>query len=208
MAALELRAERRAILGKKVRRLRQQGLLPANLYGPGLASVPLQLPLREAEALLRRVTPTTLLALAVDGEGTRQVLVREVQRHPVTDRLLHIDFYAVPVDEPVRTEVPLHFVGEAPAVAELGGTLVHNLEALEIECLPRDLPSRIDVDLSALRTLHDVLHVRDLALPPGVTVLTPGETPVVTVVPPTVEEEAAVEAAPTEPVEPASGGTS
>ncbi len=202
MADLALRAERRAVVGKKVRALRRQGLLPANLYGPGVEPTPLQVPTREAELVLRRVTPTTLLGLQVNGEGPRRVLVREVQRHPVTDALVHVEFFAVPMDEAIRAEVPIHLVGEAPAVAERGGTLVRSLDVVEVEALPADLPTRLDVDLSSLVEFHSAIHVRDIPLPRGVTMLTPGESPVVTVVPPRLEaaEEApeapAAEAAP------------
>jgi large subunit ribosomal protein L25 len=194
MADLELRAERRAVVGKKVRGLRRQGLLPANVYGPGVESTALQLPARETEATLRRVTASTLLGLVVDGAAPRQVLVRHVQRHPVGDQALHIDFFAVAMDQTMRTAVPLHFVGEAPAVAQFEGTLVHNLDAIEVECLPGDLPERVEVDLTGLAELHSMLHVRDLVVPERVTVLTAPDTSVAAVLPPSLAVEA-VEAA-------------
>ena len=203
MADLELRAQRRAVQGKKVRFLRRQGFVPANLYGAGVTSTALQFPARELETVLRRTGPTSLLPLTFEGGTPRRVLVREVQRHPVNDQVLHLDLYAVAMDERMRATVPLHFVGEAPAVTELDGTLLHNLEGLDVECLPGDLPPRIEVDLSGLRDLHASLHVADLALPAAVTVLTAPDTVVATVVPPTVEEpepEAPAEAVPaTEP---------
>ncbi|MBX5490338.1 MAG: 50S ribosomal protein L25 [Chloroflexi bacterium] len=189
MATRELRAQRREILGKKVAALRRAGLTPANLYGPGVAPTPLQLPTRELDIVLRRVSPSTFVHLTVDGEPPRRVLVREVQRHPVTDQTLHVDFFAASLSEPMRATVPLHFVGEAPAVTTLEGTLVHSLDAIEVECLPDRLPPRLDVDLSNLTELHAVIHVRDLPVPPDVTVLSPPEAVVVTVVPPKVEAE-------------------
>ncbi len=194
MADLVLRAQRRAVLGKKVRGLRRAGLVPANLYGPGLAPAALQLPMREVDTVLRHLTRTTLVPLEVEGEPARRVLVREVQRHPVDDRTLHVDFFAVPMNETIRTEVPLHFVGEAPAVAELEGTLVRSLETVEVEALPTDLPGRVEVDLSPLREFHHALHAGDLVLPRGVTLLTPPEAAVATVVPSRVEPELAAEA--------------
>jgi large subunit ribosomal protein L25 len=212
MADLEIRAERRDVVGKRVRLLRRQGLIPGNLYGPGAGSAPLQLPAKETEAVLRRTTRTTLLPLIVGQEPPRRVLVREVQRHPVSEQALHVDFYAPPMDEPVRTAVPLHFVGEAPAVAQLDGTIIHSAETVEIEALPGDLPARLDVDLSGLEELHSTVHVRDLVVPPGVKMLSDPETTVATVVPPAVlpeeEEAAAAEAAPEEaaPAEPAPAG--
>ena len=195
MADLVLRAQRRAVIGKKVRFLRRQGLLPASLYGPGVASLPLQLPAREADAVLRRATATTLLPLHVDDGPARRVLVREVQRHPVSEQALHVDLFAISMTETTRAEVPLHFVGEAPAVTQLDGTLVRSLESVEVEALPTDLPARLDIDLSTIVDLHTVVHASDLVLPPGVILLTPLDAALVTVVPPRVETEAALEAA-------------
>ena len=195
MANLELRAQRRAVVGKKVRFLRRQGLLPASLYGPGVESVALQLPARETEAALRRIGPSTLVPLIVDGEVPRRVLIRQVQRHPTGEQALHLDLFALAMNEPIRSPVPLHFVGEAPAVAELDGTIVHELDTVELESLPDDLPTRLDIDLSVLRELHSAIHVRDLAVPRGVTVLTTEDATIVSVQPPRVEVEAVEEAA-------------
>src|SRR5581483_1839579 len=158
MADVVLRAQRRAVLGKKVRFLRRQGLVPASLYGPGLAPAALQLPGRELEHALRQMTPTTLAALEVQGEPARRVLVREVQRHPVDERTLHVDFYAMPMDVTIRADVPVQTVGEAPAVTVLGGTLVRSAETVQVEALPTDLPERIEVDLSGLTELHHAIH--------------------------------------------------
>jgi large subunit ribosomal protein L25 len=199
MAELELRARRRAVVGKKVRFLRREGLLPASLYGPGVESTALELPAREAEAVLRRATSTTLLPLYVDEDTPRRVLVRQVQRHPVSDQALHVDFFALPMNETTRAQVPLHFVGDAPAVTQFEGTLVRNLETVEVECLPMDLPARLDVDLTAMADLNSVIHASELELPSGVTLLTSPEATLISVVPPRVETEAAAEAA--EPTE-------
>jgi large subunit ribosomal protein L25 len=200
MANLELRAQRRAVLGKKVRFLRRDGLVPASLYGPGLTSVALQLPARETESALRRISTSTLVPLVVDGEPARRVLVREVQRHPTGEQVLHLDLYAVSMSETMRTPVSLAFVGEAPAVKQLEGTLIHNLEAVEVEALPGDLPSRFEIDLSGLESLHSTIHVRDLVAPERVTILTAPETVIVSVAAPrliTAEEQAEeAEAAP------------
>ncbi len=187
MPDFALRAQRRAVLGKKVRFIRRQGLLPASLYGPGVPSVALQLTARDAEHVLRRATATTLLPLQVDGDPPRRVLVREVQRHPVSERALHVDLYAVPLDVTTRAEVPLHFVGDAPAITQLDGTLIRNLESVEVEALPDNLPARLEVDLTALVDLHAVIHVSDLTFPSGVTVHTSPDTLVASVVPPRLE---------------------
>src|SRR5579883_128010 len=195
MADIVLRAQRRAVLGKKVRFLRRQGLVPASLYGPGIEPAPLQLPVRELDDALRHMTATTLAALQVDGEAPRQVLVREVQRHPVSEHTLHVDFFAMPMDVTIRADVPVQAVGEAPAVTVLGGTLVRSAETVQVEALPTDLPERIEVDLAPLTEFHHAIHAGDLQLPPGVTLLTPPDTALVTVLPARLEAELAAEAA-------------
>ena len=189
MATLELRAQRRAVVGKKVAALRRDGLTPANLYGPGIEPTPLQLPTRELTYALRRIGPTSLVPLIVEDSPPRRVLVREIQRHPVTDEALHIDLFALSMTTVMRAAVPIHVIGEAPAVAEFDGLVMNNLEAIDVECLPDDLPPRLDVDISELRELHASVHVRDLTIPSGVTVLTPEDTTVVTILPPQLEPE-------------------
>jgi large subunit ribosomal protein L25 len=198
MANIELRAQRRAVTGKKVRFLRREGLLPASLYGPKVQSVALQLPARETEHALRRIGSSTLVPLMVDGEPMRRVLVREIQRHPTSEEVLHIDLFAVAMDTTMRAAVPLHFVGEAPAVTQLDGTLVHSLDSVEVDALPMDLPSRLDVDLSLLESLHSSIHASDLHIPAGVTLITSPDALIATVSPPRLaaEEMPEAEAAP------------
>jgi large subunit ribosomal protein L25 len=195
MTDIVLRAEPRAARGKKVRFLRREGLVPASLYGPGVESAALQLPARELDHALRQMTGTTLASLEVVGAPTRQILVREVQRHPVSERTLHVDFFAMPMDVAIRADVPIQVVGEAPAVTVLGGTLVRSAETVQVEALPTDLPQRFEVDLSPLAEFHHAIHASDLELPPGVTLLTPPETALVTVLPARIEAELAAEAA-------------
>jgi large subunit ribosomal protein L25 len=191
-----LRARRRAVLGKKVRFLRREGLVPASLYGPGVEPAALQLTGRDLDAALRQMTATTLAALEVEGESMRRVLVREVQRHPVTERTLHVDFFAMPMDVTIRADVPVQTVGEAPAVTVLGGTLVRSVETVQVEALPTDLPERFEVDLSGLTEFHHAIHARDLVLPAGVSLLTPPDTALVAVLPARVEAgDVAAEAA-------------
>ena len=195
MADVVLRAQRRAVLGKKVRHLRRQGLVPASLYGPGIAPAALQVPVRELDHALREMTAATLATLEVQGEPVRRVLVREVQRHPVNERTLHVDFFAMPMDVTIRADVPVQTVGEAPAVTVLGGTLVRSVETVQVEALPTDLPERFEVDLSGLTEFHHAIHAGDLELPRGVTLLTPLDTALITVLPARIEAELAAEAA-------------
>jgi len=195
MADIVLRAKRRAVVGKKVRFLRREGLVPASVYGPGVAPAALQVPVRELDHALRQMTASTLAALEVEGEPMRRVLVREVQRHPVTERTLHVDFFAMPMDITIRADVPIQTLGEAPAVTVLGGTLVRSAETVQIEALPTDLPERFEVDLSKLTEFHHAIHASDLELPAGVILLTPPETALIAVLPARVEAGAVAETA-------------
>src|SRR3954451_7786572 len=194
MADIVLRARRRAVVGKKVRFLRREGLVPASLYGPGVTPAALQVPGRELDHALRQMTATTLAALEVEGEPMRRVLVREVQRHPVSDQTLHVDFFAMPMDITIRADVPIQTVGEAPAVTVLGGTLVRSAETVQVEALPTHLPQRFQVDLSNLAEIHHSIHASDLELPHGVALLTPPDTALITVLPARVEAEGTAEA--------------
>ncbi len=186
----ELKVSKRETLGKKVKRLREQGIIPANLYGHGKASQALQV---EAKELLRAITQTGgggLVFIKIGARGRAQpAITREVQRHPRTSRLLHVDFQAVLLTEKVRTEVPLHFEGVAPGARE--GVLIHELSSLPVEGLPEALPHAIVVDVSSLAAVGQVIKVVDLSLPKGVTPLLDPETVVAKIEAPARVEEVA-----------------
>jgi large subunit ribosomal protein L25 len=190
MERIELKASPREIIGKKVKALRRQGQIPANIYGHDLESLPIQV---ESKTLLQTLVKTggsTLVQLKIEGDQTaRPVLVREVQYSPRTGNLLHVDFYQVRMTERMQAEVPVVLVGEAPASADFGGIILQNLNALMVECLPGDLPGQIEVDITRLDTLDTSIQVKDLALPEAVTVITDPETSVVNVAAPRVVEE-------------------
>ena len=175
MERAELQATTREILGKKVNALRRSGLTPANLYGHGVKSIALQLETPALRKVLSRVGQSSLLSLKVDGATPRLVLIRGVQREPRSGELLHVDFYQVKAAEKLRASVPLVPVGEAPMVKDLGGTLLHNLNSVEVECLPTDLPPSLEVDLSSLTNYDQAIHVKDISLPDGVTLLSDPE---------------------------------
>lgn len=196
MEDLALRAERRTAMGKRVRALRRQGLVPANLYWRRQETIPLQFPQRELENFLAHHHGTAVVRISFNGQE-RPALIKHIQRHPTSDRLLHVTFQQVALTEKLRAEVPLHFVGEAPAAKARGGTLLHNLTAVEVEALPHDLPSMLEVDVSSLVDFDAAIHVRDLTPPAGVTILEDPEELVAKVVPPAVEAEGVEEAAPT-----------
>lgn len=190
---LEIEASRRHILGKKVKRLRREGVIPANVYGRGLPSLAIQLPKKEVERLLRRAGAHEMVYLVLDGEEPRPCFVRDVQIDPVTDGVLHVDFYQVALTEKVRVELPLHLIGEAPAVKELGATLLQLTNLVMVEGLPTAIPPFIEVDVSSLRQPEDVIHVEDLSVPPGIVLLTDPHQVVAKVVLEEVEAEVEAE---------------
>jgi large subunit ribosomal protein L25 len=197
MARKELAVETREVTGKKVAALRRSGMLPANVYGKGLASVSIQLETDAMEKVLKASAANEVIDLKIGGERTsRPVVIQKVQRHPLTSSFLHAEFYQVSLTETMRAEVPLVVVGSSGAVAMYNGVLVTALESLHVEALPLNLPPRIEVDITPLVELEQSLHVRDLLIPSNVTVLTDPEVMVVKVSARRVsEEEEVVEAA-------------
>jgi large subunit ribosomal protein L25 len=176
MEKIELIAHKRDLRGKKVRFLRRQGITPVNLYGHGIESTALQIETSSLKKALAQAGRTSLISLKIDStKHQNMAIVRDIQRDPVKGELMHVDFYQVRMDQKLKLEVPLVLVGKAPAVKEQGGILVHELNSLEVECLPANMPHSIEVDISGLVQLDQALHVKDLRVPDGVTVLTEPE---------------------------------
>jgi large subunit ribosomal protein L25 len=200
---VKLSATRRTGTGRSaVRKIKAQGAVPAVIYGGKTKAEALQIPKRDIALMLSHASGENILVeLAIDGEQAgRLALVKEVQHAPIGGDILHVDFHAVSMDEMIEAEVPLVPTGIAEGVKTFGGLLDQNLRSLEIECLPRDLPDLITVDVSALN-IGDSIHVRELPLPQGVTTRVSADLTVFSVVAPTVEEEpvAAAAEAPTAP---------
>ena len=200
MARRELPVETRQVTGKKVAQLRRSGILPANVYGKGLDSVSIQISTDDMDKTLKAMSANEVIDLKIAGESkTRPVVIQKVQRHSITNRPLHAEFYEVSLTHTMRADVPLVVIGHSEAVITYSGVLMNALTSLQVEALPLDLPSSIEVDITPLVELEQSLHVRDLPIPPNVTVLTDGEVMVVKVSTPRVsleeEEEAAAEVA-------------
>ncbi|MBI4505016.1 MAG: 50S ribosomal protein L25 [Chloroflexi bacterium] len=184
MANVELQARPRVVRGKKVKLLRAAGRIPANVFGPGLPSLAIELDARELRGAMVHIVSTTLVRLHVAGEDdARPVLLRGIERRPSTHEVLHLDFYQVPHGARVRLPVPLHYVGESPAARISEGAVVRHLDALEVEGVPGEVPAAIVVDLSRLANVDDVVAVRDLPVPANVAVVTPLDASVATVSP-------------------------
>lgn len=190
MERFELRSEARAIRGKKVKGLRAANLIPAVVYGPDMDSQPIRLEERALSKVLQEAGSTALINLFIDeGSEPRVVLAREIQRDSISGRALHVDFYEVRLTEMVRTMPRLEFVGEAPAVKEGHAVLIQAMTSIEVECLPTELISSIEVDVSVLETLEDNILVSDLPVPDTVTIMADPDDVVASVVPTRVEEE-------------------
>jgi large subunit ribosomal protein L25 len=193
-------AQRRELRGKKVRFLRRQGLLPANIYGRERESVPIQINGHDFGRFLATHPAATLLRLSLGDGQSDTVVVRHVQHRPSTGAIQHVDFMHVELTEPIRVRIPIRLEGEAPAVKTADGVLLQLLETLEVEALPGDLPPGLVLSVSDMATLKDVHYVRDLQVPPGVKVLTASDEPVVKIEPPRIAVEVA-EVAPAQPPE-------
>ncbi len=196
MAEIVLNARPRTIKGKQVKALRRQGWIPAVLYGRHIQPITIQVEGKELQRVLAQARGgTRLITLQVDGE-THLALIREVQREPIRREILHVDFQAVEMTEKIRVEVPVVFVGASPAVERGEGILVHGLTHVEIECLPKDLIESITVDLSRLDRVDAAIYVRDLQVPPGITVVSDPDELIALVTAPAAEvlEEAVLPA--------------
>jgi large subunit ribosomal protein L25 len=185
-----LAAETREVLGKKVAHLRRAGRLPAVVFGHGKESVPVTVDTHEFELLRRRIAGSTLVDLSVDGKKAHPVFIHDVQISPVTRRMLHAELFLVRMTEETTMEIPLVTIGDAPAVREHGGTLLHALETLKVRALPANLPARFEVSVESLVDFDTQIHVRDIAIPSDVTLLTDPDEMVARVQPPRVEIEA------------------
>jgi large subunit ribosomal protein L25 len=201
---VKLKVEPRMSVGRSaVRKLKARGVIPAIIYGGKDKPQPLQVSSRDINAMMSHASgENVLVELEVAGEkSNRTALVKEVQHSPVSGDILHIDFHAISMDETIQAEVPLEPTGIPNGVKNFGGLLEQSLRVLTIECLPRDLPDRITVDVSQLN-IGDSIHVRQIQLPSGVTSKVPPDLTAFSVLAPTVEEEpvvAEVEAAPAGP---------
>jgi large subunit ribosomal protein L25 len=208
-ARATLAAEHRDVTGKKVATLRRAGRLPAVVYGHGVDSNSVSIDAHEFEQLRRHVGPNSLVDLSVDGKKALPVLVSAVQLHPVKRHTLHVDLFLVRMTEELTVDVPLVATGESPAVANQGGTLLHPIESVRIRALPDHLPQSIEYSVDALVDFDTTIHVRDLAIPEGATLLTDGDDIIAKVQAPRVEEvvEAPAEIGEGAPEEGAAGET-
>jgi len=194
-APIALTATSRTVTGKSVAHLRKAGQIPAVVFGHGIASVSVSLDAHEFDHLRRVVHSNTIIELNIDGKDQRRVLIHGFQIDPRNRRLLHVDLFALKSGEEVTVEIPLHPLGESFAVARLGGTLLHNIDRVKVRALPEKLPEAIEFSIESLVDFETSIHLRELMLPPDVTLLSDPDEVVAKVAAPHVVEEPVVEEA-------------
>jgi large subunit ribosomal protein L25 len=187
MEEIVLKATLRNVIGKQVKVLRNQGQLPAVLYGVGLEPTPIILDMRETSRILAQTPTSALITLELDGKR-HKVLIRERQRNPLLGSLRHLDFHAVSMVQRLRIDVPVVLVGEAPAADAEGVLLVQATETLMVECLPGDIPDNISVDVSGLTEVGSAIYVRDIEPPANVSIYTGPDELIANVIFQAVEE--------------------
>lgn len=186
-----LKAESRTVLGKKVKNLRLEGILPAVVYGHKSKSQHLSVSAKDFDTAYQKAGSSSLVELNIDGASKVNVLTHEPQRDPVGGHPVHVDFYRVKMDEAIKTEIPLKLVGASEAVEQLDGTLVNPRDNVEVECLPDKLVHEIEVDISALKTFDNQIKVGDLTPPEGIKIITDSDEVIALVEAPRSEEELA-----------------
>lgn len=188
---ISLSAEPREKLGKQVRDLREQGLLPAVVYGSKTKNLALVLNTQEFESVFKEAGESSLINLKIKGQKEDLiVLVHDLQRHPLSGKIIHVDFYSPDLKKEVKTLIPLNFKGESLAIKSLGGTLIKNFYELEVKSLPTNIPHEIIVNIDLLETLGSEIFIKDLNVPEGAEILKDPKELVALVAEPTrVEEE-------------------
>jgi large subunit ribosomal protein L25 len=193
---IELTATTRESVGKANRRIGGEGLLPAVVYGTSHKAQAIAVDRHTFEMLLHGNITSSLVKLTVDGDKPINVIVKSVQHDAIKGHVLHVDFWAIKMDQMITTVVPVHFIGDSPGV-RLGGVMTHNVQQIHVESLPTSMPDFLEADVSTLE-IGDSLHISDLIAVEGVTVLDAPEEIIASVVAPKaeeVEEEAGAEAA-------------
>jgi large subunit ribosomal protein L25 len=187
---ISLNAKVRTLLGRLTNNLRSKDIVPAVVYGPEQKNASIEVASQEFLKVLKEAGESSLIDLMIEGEKTkRQVLVHEIQRNPVTDQIIHIDFFQPSLKQEVEVTVPLVFEGVSFAVKDLGGTLVKNFNEVDVKALPQNLPHEIKVNIELLKNLGDHIMVKDLVIPKGVEIMKKAEEIIVSVAAPQKVEE-------------------
>jgi len=186
---VRLALDQRTVTGKKVNRLRRDGILPATVYGKGVGPINVQVDARTFSNIYRHAGRTTLVELEIPGQPTHSAFIHALQRHPVSRAVIHADFHVVDLLIEITVAVPIHIVGVSPLVERGDATLNQVLTALEVHALPTDLPPNIEVDIGGLDGFEKAIHVRDIQFDGKGTIVTPEDELVVGLTPARIEEE-------------------
>ena len=184
----DIQVQKREILGKKVKALRSEGLIPAELYGRDLKNIHLEVLEKDFAKVYREAGESSVIKLKISAGGGSEkegkdinVMIHDISKNPLTDEFLHVDFYQVKMDEKITASIPVKFIGEAQAVKEKNGVLVKAIQEIEIEALPGDLPQHIDVDISVLIDIGSSIYVKDINIGKNAKILVDPENVVATV---------------------------
>ncbi|OQB06420.1 MAG: 50S ribosomal protein L25 [bacterium ADurb.Bin212] len=171
------------------RQSRKSGFIPAVIYGKSFENINIELPELEFIKVIKEAGTSNLIDLKIDSEKSLKTLIQDVQRHPTTGAIIHVDLLKIDMKEKIKTDIPLEFINETPLVVEQEGTLVTNKDSVEVECLPSDLVDHINVDISVLTDFDMNIKVEDIRVPSGMEILDDPEEVIVMVQPPRSEEE-------------------
>ena len=186
--AIVLKAKVRDVVGKKVKKFRKEGNVPAVMYGHKIEARNLWVNYIEIEKVYAKAGESALIELEIAGKKVN-TLIHDIQNDPMSGRISHVDFFQVNMKEEVETEIPLEFVGESEAVKAHGGVLIKNMDEITVKCLPSDLPEKYEIDISKLVTFDDVIAVKDLKISDKVEIMLDGETVIALVAAPRTESE-------------------
>ncbi|PJC28566.1 50S ribosomal protein L25 [Candidatus Shapirobacteria bacterium CG_4_9_14_0_2_um_filter_40_11] len=201
MSEIKLTAQKRTLVGKKVKKLRKEGLIPANIFGKKIKSQSLSLNKKEFEKVFAEAGETGIVNLTVEGgKESHPVMIQNLQKGPVTDEILHADLRQVILTEKVTADIPVEMTGEAPAAEQKLGILIQNISEIEVEALPLDLPEKFVVDVSGLNNVGDEILVKSIKVDKAKVELKIDESQVVIKIEPLAKEEVAPP-----PVEPEEG---
>lgn len=186
---VQLDAQSRSHENGKAKKIRNSGFVPAVVYGFGAGNKNIKVKKHDFEKVFAIAGEFNLVDLSIDGAVPVKAIIKDIQRDGLSGGFVHADFYQVDMTKKITAEIPLHFIGESKAVKELGGTLVKNMDSIEIECLPGDLASHIDVDISKLEDFDQFIRLYDLILPHGISLANETNEAVVGVVETKIEVE-------------------